>query len=37
MARIAVGGLPHETETFAPQRVTRVDFIRNLDEALGAA
>ena len=28
MARIAVGGFPHETNTFAPQRATWADFER---------
>ena len=28
MARIAVGGFQHETNTFAPQRATWADFER---------
>jgi len=28
MARIAVGGFQHETNTFAPQRATWDDFAR---------
>ena len=28
MARIAVGGFQHETNTFAPQRATWEDFAR---------
>ena len=28
MARIAVGGFLHETNTFAPQRATWDDFVR---------